>query len=409
MRSSLERSLWYLLVFRAVQYSNIYTPFLIYFLLSESFTQFRAFQVAYLALASMGVFQVHTGYLADRLGRKRVLLLGCMLTIVGLAMYATTNTFGPWVLVGAVVAGLGWSCQDGAEMAIANDICLVLTADKPETWKKVRERFELRATTGAISVGLVVGGLIGATLISTLGLRSTLWAQVAAYTVGFLLACLVKEPGVSGKSKVASLSQILKGVWRHPRLMAILAFSVAMGTLASGATKVVPLYYTQIQIGDRHLGIGSYPFAWVGLVGSGLVFQVVAKRHSHRFGRTTGLAVLAMLGVATYAAMASSVSLVGLASMLVLFFIGPMCLPQMNVRVAQLVDSTQQATVSSLRRLLALLAMAGTGLFSGWVVDAHGVAAGLWVTGLVCGAFTGLAIVALAVTGKGISTEEPDE
>src|SRR5262249_48952672 len=75
------------------------------------------------------VFNVPTGYLSDRWGRKPTVLLGAIASVVDLTIYAVSHSFA-LLVVGAVINGLAQALMSGNNDALLYDTMKELGSDQ---------------------------------------------------------------------------------------------------------------------------------------------------------------------------------------------------------------------------------------------------------------------------------------
>jgi len=119
------------------------------------------------------------GALADRLGRRRLLLAGLAVFALGSVLTAVATPTGGWdgLRVGRLVQGLGAALSEPATLAVVRDSYL-------DTRERARALGVWAATAGlSIALGPVVGGL----LVAGGGWRAVFWATVPLAAVAAAL------------------------------------------------------------------------------------------------------------------------------------------------------------------------------------------------------------------------------
>ncbi|MGA0863762.1 MAG: MFS transporter [Ilumatobacteraceae bacterium] len=122
-----------------------------------------------------GSLLVVSGRLADQFGRKRMLMWGTVLFLLGSLGCAVTNSMG-LLIAGRAVQGIG-----GAMMTPAST-GLLLAAFSPE------KRGQAMAWTGSIgALGVASGPTLGAFMVATFGWRSAFWVNVPICAVALYM------------------------------------------------------------------------------------------------------------------------------------------------------------------------------------------------------------------------------
>jgi MFS family permease len=140
-----------------------------------------------MSVHSIGMFgfSLPLGWLADRIGRRNVLLGGVVVAAVGTVLVAMTVDF--WTItLGGFLVGLGWSAVNVASTAVL--------ADTSRPWERGRAIGTNDAFGGASGVAL---SLITGPMAAALGLPSTgvLGVVLIVPAVGMLLALREPRPG----------------------------------------------------------------------------------------------------------------------------------------------------------------------------------------------------------------------
>jgi MFS family permease len=119
------------------------------------------FSLAFVGLAgavfsfSLLLAEVPTGYLADRLGRRRTLVLGSVCRVVGVGGYAVANTAVAFLLL-KVFLGVGWALRSGTTDAYLYELLARTGEEDRFTTVNGRGRAALLGTS---AVTAVFGGL----------------------------------------------------------------------------------------------------------------------------------------------------------------------------------------------------------------------------------------------------------
>lgn len=132
--------------------------------------------------AQQGLF-ILGGAFADRLGARRLILLGCATRIVGFLVLAFSQSF-PGVLLGALLTGLAGALFSPAISSLA---ARVGEAGEGEGKRSRLRFFALMAVWGEL--GAVVGPLAGALLLG-IGFKAMALGGAAIFTLAFVILFL---------------------------------------------------------------------------------------------------------------------------------------------------------------------------------------------------------------------------
>lgn len=140
-------------------------------------------------LAAKSVFEVPTGIIADKIGRKYSLIAALFLQLIGEVVYVFANDYWLFAFV-AVIAGIGFAFSSGCFEAMLYDTL--------KTQNKENDMQKVMGTNNAFAqAGFMVSALIGGFIVSDLNIdKFVLLIIMTAVCVGiaFLVSFLLREP-----------------------------------------------------------------------------------------------------------------------------------------------------------------------------------------------------------------------
>ncbi len=208
---------------------------------------------------AMILFEIPTGVIADRWGRKISLLFGAVFFGAGFLLFGIYTSY--MVLVGAeIICAFGMTLLSGADRAILYELLKASGEEKKAT--TVMSRYDAFGTAG-LFLAFPAGSLfVGSGLVpyeSALGLVFT--ATACAIFIAGLILIFVKE-GRFEKSDTNALRQGWEGflkTFRHPKLR-IFGLNYA---LISSMTFFMFWFYQSLLIEN------DFPISWQGFIASG--------------------------------------------------------------------------------------------------------------------------------------------
>ena len=309
------------------------------------------------------LFEVPTGIVADRIGRKRSVVIALLLQALGEWLYLFANNYLAFVFI-ALIAGLGYAFLSGANEALVYDS--LPTENKDNEMKKA-----MGMMGGAYQLAFCAAPLIGGLVVSQLEisffLRAILLTAVSV-TLAFFVSLTLKEPSNEyvhvEENPLLIFRDGLKQIWKNQKLKWILAVAVLTTTFSNSLLSLYQPYFAQIHI----------PTFWIGAVLSmgGLAAFIIQKNiHliEQKLGRFTFL-VLSLLPGLAYLALAS----VTLPALLIPMFVGAYALVEArnpllsSYRNAE-IENKHRATILSLMNMMTMLYIAGMSLVFGRIAD----------------------------------------
>ena len=211
-----------------------------------------------LALGAVGLAQVlpiflltlPVGHLADRVDRKRVLMLALLLSgLNSLALAALAQVGGPIPLVYAllVVSGVARALAGPSRDAVAAQLLPVEQLANATTWR-----------TGLFQLACVVGPATGGFIIAATESAAPVFLTTAICALGFAAIAATLKPRPYVPTKHESVWIELTGGVRFLRSKPILIATITLdlfAVLLGGATMLLPVFAKDIlHVGPRELG-----------------------------------------------------------------------------------------------------------------------------------------------------------
>ena len=236
------------------------------------------------------------GRISDLTGRKPVLWMSLMGTVVGYTMMALTSRF-EWVLAARILDGITGGNISVAQAAMAD-------SSAPEERSKVMgmigAAFGLGFVIGPALAGILSGSALGQHLLAVHGWHLPFLVAAGLSLIASLMVLLwmpetlTAEVRGRARSRESRGHALVEAVKRQgmPQIMAIALMAMAGFAMMEGTFSL--LANARFQFGQQKVG---YLFAYLGILivlyQGGLV-RVVAKRLPERAALWTGLLLMAL-------------------------------------------------------------------------------------------------------------------
>ncbi len=354
-------SLFYVLESQAALFGGLILPvYVLYFRLYD----ISLLQVAILAAvfeATVLIFELPTGILADRHGRRLSVVLGFLgFGLSGLIFFAFRCFEG--FLIAEIVFGISETFISGALEALAVD-----SLDRKHRDGYLPTLFARRTAykNAALIVGMIGGGLLAGRFLPYLFLPVILIAFA-----GVPIALLLREPkpsNTTAKSDKTPLRSLIASVFSRSALPALFAVGLFANFTYEGVDQYWQVLFAELRRVDP---------VWFGLITSaGLVVVVVTADLLKRWYRhiTAYLTVGFMLmAVALYLA-ASGPPLFAVAGIVAFFALKELIRPAISTNINQSIKNHHRATVLSGYNLTCSVGEVLAGVGIGLLASRYGV------------------------------------
>ena len=269
--------------------------------------------------ATIFLFEVPSGALADTIGRKKLLVAAALLMVVEMSCLLLAPRNGGALLftlcvVNRVCSGLSEACASGADEALAYDS--LPENDRAGAWDKL-----LATTMRWRSVGFVIAMVLGGLLYDPVPMNRLLpenlhlSADIAhrlpvAVVLGQALVCLVIslrmiEPprhashDVGGTFRCAFKLTVETARWvfTNPKTLIIVVIGLAIDSIVRNFATITSSYYRLIELPEW-----TYGFIGAALGLLGWFVPAIATKLNNRFSTLANLGIaagVALLGLAT--------------------------------------------------------------------------------------------------------------
>lgn len=333
-------------------------PIVAIYYLKYGLTMKDLFMIQAVSSIMIAVFEIPTGYISDKFGRKNSLFWGLIISLTGFIIIG--NSFGfSGFLVGEMLLGLGVTFISGSDSAILYETFAQM--GQAEDYPKAEAKFQSLHHFGEFS-GAVLGGIIAA-----YSLRATYAFRSLFILVAVVVAYKLIEPSSSHESKTKPM------IW------------------TSAITHTKNLWYI--------FGISSLIFAFmiigfwfvqpllkaeaVPIIAFGLVFAVlklvsfISARYSASIKdkiKTSGtIALMIILISLGYTGMWFFEGYIRLLFIIPFYLVGGLYMPIMNTALNGRINSKSRATVLSINNLFGRFVFSILAPMIGFYSDLNGM------------------------------------
>lgn len=219
--------LMYIIVF--LQGLVFYGPIAILYRQSRNLSLSSMFLIESISWILMIVFEIPWGWVADRVGYKKVLVISNFIFFISKIVFYKANSFEMFflerVLLSAALAGIS-GC----------DVALIYSSVKEDEHEKVFGRYNAFSTSGYLFASIIFSILIKQSM------NSTVFYTIIPYAAAAILTLFIKEVNVQQEEKPKLKESLLKALKNKSIIMLVISFA-----LINEVVQVVSVFLNQPQ------------------------------------------------------------------------------------------------------------------------------------------------------------------
>lgn len=282
----LSRNVYRTLLVGFFQVFLVIMPVAVPFFQSKGLTMQEVFSLQAIFGLVVLITEVPSGYLADLLGRKSILVLGSVVTAIGHTFLLIADGF--WTLaLFEIFLGIGFSLVSGADLALLYDTETALDKGEEEQRKVVGKLYSVRTFSEAVA------GLACSLIMAFATFAELVYVQVAIGWLPVLLVLrLVEPPGkrVSSGSHLENLAEIFRYLATHSRVLRLVFLALSIWSL----TTFYAVWLLQKLWQQQGIDLANFGLLWAGLT----LLAAFAGRWAHKFeDAVTPTGVLLFIGL----------------------------------------------------------------------------------------------------------------
>lgn len=378
----LKSNIYRLYIIKIAKWFMLTMPILMIFYDHMGFTAHESFVLKACYSVAIVLFEIPSGYAADRWGRRNTLIVGSVLGTVGFLIYSLFCGFYSF-MVAELTLGIGMSFISGADSAMLYDT-LKAHGKENEYVKYEGWNFSVGNFSEAIA-GSIGGALAVASIHYPFYAQTAIAFTAIPAAIGLVDPPIVKQVG----AKYMNIFEVLKHcLIANVALRWNIIYSSVLGCATLSMAWVYPLKlsdmgYNEFEIGTTHTVLNL-------LLGAVTLFSYKIERY---LGPkvTVWMSTVTLTTAFVFVGTASGYCL--LAVLGVFYFCRAIATPVLKDYVNRMTTSDIRATVLSVRSLIIRGLFVMVGPFYGFMSDEYGLR----------NAFMALGVLFVGVTMVGIS------
>lgn len=310
------------------------------------------------------LFEVPTGIIADRIGRKRSIVIALVLQLLGEIIFLFAQNYFHFIFI-SLIAGLGFAFQSGCLEALVYD-----------SLKDQNKESEMQKTSGSIGAffqaGHVIGALISSLIVTqlsperfTMAILLTIVSVFTALIFSFFLHEPARQYAHLEKTPWELLNEAVRLIKGNSSLKRLMLFGLFTTPFIGYLRNFQPPYFLLSNV-------PSFWF-WLSLSGGGVV-AIIASKYAYKIekhlGVERGVFLTTVLPAIFYILMAFIVHPLGAVVLFILNF-GAMSLqdPLLADYNNRQIPGHIRATVLSTINMFSSIYITLMGLIIGYIAD----------------------------------------
>lgn len=318
------------------------------------------------------LFEVPTGVIADKIGRKQSIVFGAFILFISSIVYSLSYNFWEFAIA-EIVWAIGLTCISGADSAFIYDS--LKQNRKEKEYKKVWGKAK---SFGYASAGIasVVGGLVAG-----YSLRLNWYLEAVFLLIMFFVALRFVEPKVYKKTNETSYFKhafvSFEKLFKSRPLIILFIFSAMLATILK-----ISLWFYQPYMQQSNIPLIYFGVIWASFH----LFAIIGSNSAHRLegylGQKKSLWFIVIGVTLSMIFMSWWFALFGIVFIFLQQFIRGFSPPVILDYTNKLITSRERATLLSIKSLGGSLGFAILGPIFGYIADTYSLSTSLLVLGI---------------------------
>ena len=375
-------NIWKLFVIKGSLWFMVIMPVIVLFFQDHGLNLQEIMIIQACYSLSLGLTEIPSGYAADILGRRKTLILGCILAFVGFSIFSISYDFW-WFLVAQIFLGLGNSFISGADTAIMYDSLLEVKAE---------DRF-LKYEGRSVSIGNfseAAAGILGG-FLAAISFRYPAYAQVIVAMITIPFAFALVEPKTQTKRLKNSWESIVSVV-RFSLIESKILRTYIIYSAIMGIGTLMMAWLAQPFLKDIGMGMKNYGIIWALLNILVGVVAFLAYRIDKTLKPINSLILIFASSVFGYILIAQNINYLWLFILFLFYANRGYATPLLRNYINKHTESNVRATVMSIRSFIIRTTFAIIAPFIGWIADHEGLSSAMMAMSIIIALIGGICL-----------------
>ncbi len=382
----LEHNIIKMHLLKAVMWFMVAMPIIVLFFQDHGLSLMQVMQLQATYSLTVALFELPSGYIADKFGRKRTIIFSTIFSFIGYIIFSFYQGFN-FFLIAEILVGIGGSLMSGADSAILYDTLL----ERGEETKYTKVEGKNYAIGNfSESIAAILGGFLA---IQSIYLP--IYIQTGILFLSIPISMTLVEPSINHNNKIFSLNNVIltikSAIFNNNILKWLIIYSAFMGVATLSIAWFLQPFFKEIYI----------PLAYFGILWAGFNFSAgVTSFNSHKISNRYIILYLALLMVLSFILLAYNFNYFGLFFVLIIYLLRGLVTPILKNRINQNTCSINRATILSVRSFIIRISFAIVAPFLGYIADAYSLSTAFLILAGIIGFFLFLSSYHIYKTDK---------
>lgn len=337
-------------------------PILVLYFQDNGMSIYQVFLLQAIYSFVIVVFEVPSGYFADRVGRRTSIIAGVILAAFAMGIYAISTGFATF-LIGEILFGLSAGFISGADSAILYESLLILKKEKE--YKKLESKTHAIASFSEGAASLLGGWLA----LASLKLPFVVHTAVLFFVIP--IAFSLKEPKqhefeIAEGNWKEILSAVRFSLHENSKVKWLIIYSAVLGAASYSAVWFIQPYW---KIVDMPLSL--FGLMWALLQFTITIFALFATKLEEKLGKNNLMVLLLIATVLPFAVLYKYQTITASLIFFIFYIVRGIKRPLIYHYLNELIPSKTRATILSVKNLVTRMTFVLIGPLLGWINDTY--------------------------------------
>lgn len=257
-------------------YFMVYLPYIVYYFQYIGFNLTKIATLFAIKSVTQIILEIPSGYLADKIGRVKILVLSLIFEIIGLIIILFRTDYNS-IIISHVFLGIGFALFSGADSALVYETLKKLKREKE--YKKIYGR-----CVGIGEISIIISTALGSLIILE-GLKLTIILSIITLIIATIITITIKEPYIKIKktkikNEIFNLFNVIKEALNNSKMKYIFIYSFFI----MGLSNIIYVYY------QPYFNATNVPLFYYGIIFALLsIITALVNFNIHKIEERLGL------------------------------------------------------------------------------------------------------------------------